>query len=318
MDGVRYPLGAGCLWHWLPAEEDASVRAVAASYADSTLDERDRFRLLLTAEAVDTVLVYARRMSLWALRTGLHEVVAAGMRALALIDFDRVDWEDISITCAQLCFAGERIGMSLAEVVAVAAEAAALAEPRVGAMLAEHAMERIDLGDAVGEWEVPTRDGPVFIHDFGESYDPRADLVAAALALAGFMDTDQYWVTGIYAGTTLNAWVGADKDVAVGAACERITGCVSIHAGMREPAPTRRRLLSFVAEAASPGDAELLASAGSAGTSDDTVICGLAVGRLVGLVIASTRTRHVPPPEDAASLQRFLDATRTALGAISD
>jgi hypothetical protein len=318
LDGVRYPPGAACLWHWTPAAEDAAVRAIVAVYADLSHEGRDAFRSALTAEDLHTVVAYAGRMALWARRTGLQEAVAAGLRSLALIDPDRVDWQDISIACAQLCYVGERIGMSLAEVVVVAADAAALAARGVGELLVEGAEERVDLGEAVGDWEVQTPDGPVFVHDFGESYDPEADLIAAALALAELIDAGPYWVRGIYAGSNPKAWVGADRSAAVAAACERITGCVSIHASLREPTPARLGLLTFFAEAASLDDADLLARARPARTHAVTVACGLSVGRVVGLVIASSGSSHSPPPEDVSSLQRFVEAARTVLSVKSD
>lgn len=302
---VGYPAGAGVLWKWVDAPQDADVWAFVRAYTGAP--DRDRVRSSLTMDDFSTLMTFARRCVLAALRNEDPGAAEAAFDALSAVDVERVDCRDVVVAAAMAGYAAHRVGLSADEVLV---GAVSRAQPAVAEILERAVAREVDLAGDWGYREVVTAAGPVLIESDGH---PACDeLLSRALAIAELLEDDgKYGVTDIDEVTELPAvWLGDDP--VAGAARERLLGCVSVHA---EPPGDglRHFLLVFLADAADEQDAEAVAAAAHQSTDYDTAKLGIAVGRRCAVVVARSAVVAQPSIEDTTSLTRFATPLRLLL-----
>lgn len=300
--GVRYEPRAQVLWRWVDAPQDAVVADFVAGQAGLDDPARARLRAGLSVEDLHTLVTFARRAALAALRTREESVVRSAFEALAAIELDRVlDWRDVCWAAALASYAAQRLG--LGESAAVAA--ASRAEPEVGEILLDMISEEVDLRADWGMREADTAGGVVLFEDGGEDYAPDFDLAAAALDVAAMLEGDRYPHSEVaVAAGSLDAWLDEDN---AEAALRSLTGVASVHAQPPPEADDRvgHFLLVFLAEAASAGDAEAIAAAAGTARDERTARLGVAVDRRCAVLVARAVMEGVEPLENEHSLTRF-------------
>lgn len=302
---VSYPAAAGVLWRWVDATQDAAVWAFVRAYTMEA--DRARVRSSLTMDDFYTLMTFARRCVLAALRNEDPGAVEAAFDALSAIDIERVDWRDVVVAASLASYAARRVGFGADEVLAGAVRRA---EPQVAEIL-EHAVTRdIDLAGDWGYREVPTPAGPVLIESDGELASD--DLLPVLLATAEAVENDGiYEVTNAGVTDELPAvWLDDTPDATEARA--RLRGCVEVHA---EPPEVRFRdfLLVFLAEAEEERHAEAIAEAALREVGPGTARLGIAVGRRCAVVVASSGVVGEPCVESAESLARFDTPIRALL-----
>jgi hypothetical protein len=314
LGSVRYAWDAVNLWRWVDAPQDGELSAFATTYAGLDSAERARARSSLTMDDFYTLLTFARRCALAAIRTRDGGKVRAALDAMSAIEIERVDWRDVVVEAGFACYAGRRLGLEPAR---LAADAANHAQPDIGEVLTEVAAEEVDLAEQCGYREVDTPSGPVFFGDEGEDFAPDCDLVAFALDVAAALEEDRYRVDDITVASDLpEVWLAGD-DMDVGRATGALTGCVSVHADLRPDAGQDENahfLLAFLAEATTAADASRIAAAAETRAAPNVAQVGVAVDRRCAVVIARSSVHGVPAVEDKESLGRLRPRIRGILG----
>jgi hypothetical protein len=303
---VAYPAKAAVLWRWVDASQDAAVWAFVRAY--SGVADGARIRASLTMDDFYTLLTYARRCVLAAIRNEDPGAAEAAFDALAVIDAGRVDWRDVVVAASLASFAARRVGLAPEEVLS---GAVLRAEPQVADILARAATKEIDLAGDWGYREVRTAAGPVLVESNGG--EESADLLVRARGVVELVESDgRYAVTGAGEVAELPA-VWLSDSPATAEARRRLRGCVSVHA---EPPESRFRhfLLVFLAEAADERDAELIAGAARDRGADGTAQLGVAVGRRCAVVVARSGVMAESSIEEPESLARFGEPIRALLG----
>lgn len=305
LQGVRYGERETRLWRWVDAPADAAVTRFVEGYRNlGSGDERTTERRRLRAADCFTLVVFAGRCALAAIRTRDETFVAAAYDALSAVDPDRVDRRDVSWAAAVVGYAAQRLGRSSE---ALAAGPASRAHPDTAALLAECAAQQIDL---VGDWglrEVDTDDGPVIMDSDDNAYAPDADLCGTAFRLADVFEADHYAVTGVSVACDIpGIWLDGREP-------EGVTGVVSVSADLRdaaEPPMSRDILLAFVIETRTPAQAAAIAA--SARQHGGVAACRLAVtsDRLCALLVARAVVLGRTPRESQATLLRFQERLR--------
>jgi hypothetical protein len=296
---VAYPAKANVLWRWVDAQEDAAVWAFVRAYmgiADSA-----RVRSSLTMEDFYTLMTFARRCVLAALRNEDPGAAESAFDALSAIDIARVDWRDVVFAASLASFAARRVGLGPDEVLG---GAVLRADPRVADILEQAAIKHIDLAGDWGYREVETADGPVLVESDGG--DEAVDLLVRALAVADLVEEDgRYEVSGAGQVAELPA-VWLSDSPATAEARRRLRNCVSVQA---EPPESRFHhfLLVFLAEAADERDAELIAASARERIDDGTVQLGIARGTRCAVVVARSGVMAESSIEDGESLARFAE-----------
>lgn len=306
LEDVRYAEDAVDLWRWVDAPQDVAVSTFVTAYAGLDPAQRAPVRASLAMDDFYTLLTFARRHVLLALRARDGDEVRAALDALAAIELERVDWRDVWVAGALAWYAARRTGLDPVELATTAAERA---EQAVGELLTELAAGPLELAEDCGYREVDTPSGAALFGDEGEPFSPDSDLVACALDLAGVLEDDRYRVSDITVATELpDVWLGGDDNPAIQLALQGLTGSVSVHAELR---PDTERdvdahfMVVFLAEAASAADASAIADAAATWAPRDTAQIGLAAGRRCAVVVARSAAEDAGSVEDPESLERF-------------
>ncbi|MFI6321677.1 hypothetical protein ACIBG8_29370 [Nonomuraea sp. NPDC050556] len=289
---VSYPAAATELWRWTETPQDSQI---ASFLSENRGEARDR----LTMDDFYTLITFARRSALAALRTRNPDHVSAAYDALAMIDLDRIDWRDASWAAAIVTYAAQRLNLDLE---AAIAGPASRASEDTADMLAEAIADEVDLSADWGYAEIQTDEGTVLLSTEDEPYAPEADLASLGLELALALDADAYDVDGVtLAGELYPTWV-ADQEHLV----TNLPGVVSVHGDHR--AAPQNTLLAFLGEARTPDQAQAIADAAQA---HNDVACTAASGKLFAVMIA----RSVIYGEQGieSSLTRFTPALEALL-----
>ena len=286
----RYPMKAANLWRWVeaPVEDDAISEFLARPDRRSGLTERDQAALI----------VYAQRCALAAVRSRDGAPVVKAFEALALVSVGKVDEDRLLQVATLVAYAASHL--SDRQRAAVMPSLTRADEDVADALSGE-----VDLLDDAGYQERDTPAGRVFLEDESGLYEPEADLVAAAYAVAEMLEADKYEVDSVGIGQTLHAiWVRRTVSPEASSATDRVTGCAHVHA-FRD----LEDIGVYLAEASTSADAEAIASAASRLRH----MLGVWAGRLCAIVYVGSPDPSKSEPVDKSTLEHLRAPLRAIL-----
>jgi len=303
--GVTYHLGAADLWRWVDAPQDDVVGEFVARFAGLDPRGREQSRARLGQPDMATLVTYGQRCTLAGLRHRDLAKVVRAFDALSAIALDRLpDDRDVYTVAALAIHVGQGLDESLATTVGPAVERA---DRELTELLIDLLGEHLELVD-YGYREIDGPAGPAFLEDEGETFRPRADLVAAAYGTAAILEADRHHVGTISVGNALDpVWVGEGRNPAAVAAAERLSGCLVVDSD-RLDTDEWHSVLVFLAEAEDETAAATIATAADGLTGQRCPQFGVAAGRLCAIVAASSPNLGTQPVENATSLARFRPA----------
>ena len=315
LGGAAYDVWAGTmdLYRWVESPVDEVVRGFVRGYEPLPADRRAELRANLTMDDFYTLLAFARRCALAALRAGEPTLIREGVIALTATDAERVDWRDVSVAAALLSYVG---GHDANEVLR---DASKDADQTVSEILLRFAREPVDDLVDWGYRKVTTANGLAFFEDNGARYEPAVDLAGLAVHIAALLEEDVYRVSSIGVGNDLpDVWVrGGDRE-AVSRAVDSLAGCAVVQTVLDPasgPHAEAQQLTVFVAETEDEADAELLAGAAEADGPRSYEVVGVAAGNACCVVIARSFVEGVPAFEKPKALERFRAPLSTLLEA---
>ncbi len=301
IERTTYLRAATTLWRWVDAPQDAEL----AAFLDECAAVADPAAALarLSERACYTLLTYARRCVLRALRTKDPAAALGAFAALSAVSLDHVDPRDLAVAAALAGHGARRVGLDPRQVLD---GPVTRAEPAVASMLSGAATSTSGTG---GFHELRTRTGPVLIAAGGPVAGAVA-LLRTALAIAAAVEDDgRYGVTGVGTELFLPAVWLAETPAAV-AARGNIKRVASV---MAEPLDSSTHLLlTFVVAADTEATARTIAGAARQDL-DGAVIFAVAAGTRCAVVIGRTAVHGAAPIEDAGSLARLTEPVRAAL-----
>jgi hypothetical protein len=288
---IVYPRRATVLWRWTDAPQDDEIAAFLDAPAPG-LTEADFY----------TLMTYARRCVLRALRTSDPGCALRAFDALSLIELARVDWRDVVMATSLVSYGARRVGLDPELVLTGPVRRA---EPAVAELLTGAATSDTGTG---GYHELRTADGPVLV-DTNGPVRGAITLLRTALGIAEVVEEDgRYEVGGVAVDRELPAvWLDGSAETAR----RRLRRCASVRA---DPPDSRAHfLLVFLVEAATDDDAAAIAASARRRVLDGAVELGIAVGNRCAVVIARTAVLGQPDLEDAESLARLTDPVTAAM-----
>lgn len=254
-----------------------------------------------------TLITFARRTALSAIRTGDGGLLASAYDALSAIEMDRIDPRDVVWAAAVVGYAVQRLGRTAG---ALVAGPASRAHPDTATVLAEVAGGQIDLDGDWGLRECDLGDGPVLLDSEGEPYAPNADLARMAASLAAAFEADRYAFPEVTVACAIaEVWLNGRQP-------DGVVGCASVSAHLRDadaPPMMRDMLLAFIAETRTPAQAAAIAAAADASSLASATVLTATSDRLVVLLIARSVVQSRPAPEDRNTLVRFDDRLRALI-----
>jgi hypothetical protein len=300
---IVYDRSATALWRWVEAPQDAELTAFVDEYVRAADPATVRQRLT-TADCY-TLITFARRCVLAALRTSSPDAARAAFDALSAIELDRIDPRDMAVVTSLVSYAARRVGLAPETVLTGAVRRAA---PEVAEFLSGAATTPAGSG---GYHELRTATGPVLVQVSGPVRGA-VDLLRRGLGVAEAIEADgRYEVGGVAVERELPAvWLADTPDA--DAARRRSKRCVSVHA--EPPGDRANFLLAFLLEAADDADAETIAAAARRRVMHQTAELGIAAGRRCAVVVAKSAVLGVPSIEDGRSLARLTEPISAILG----
>jgi hypothetical protein len=300
---VAYDRAAAALWRWVDAPQDAVLTAFVREYGHA--DDPARARSRLTPGDFYTLITFARRRVLSALRTSAPEDVQLAFDALAVIELDRIDWRDMAVASSLVSYAARRLGVASETVLS---EAVRRADPAVAELLRGAATSD---GGSGGYHELKTASGPVLV-EAGGPVRGAVDLLRRALRVADVIEADgRYVVSGVAVEREVPAvWLVDSPEAAE--ARRQLRRCVSVRA--EPPGDRANFLLVFLSEARDEQAGETVAAAARHRDMAQATVLGLAAGRRCAVVIARSAVYGVPSIEDSQSLARLAAPINEALG----
>ena len=301
-------LGQVGLFDIEPVPLDDALSAFVARYRAATAHERAHLRDGIGLDDAYTLLAYARRSAVFAMRSADAVLVADGLAACAAIPYQRIDPRDGVVALALLHRAGRDCGLGGEPLFDAARE---LGEPafadHIDSFLARPESER-DLRVAWGYVEV---DGPLGIGLLGWGYGPwapRSSLAGITLRVAETLRGDEYVIEPPTLASALPPlWLSETGDPGLEAMLVRVRAGAVIHGRLRAEAAAARAsqmLTTWVLETDQPDDAQHLARLARTPRGGDALL-GLADGTTFVLVVARSVVVGVPALEDSEQLRRF-------------
>ena len=224
---------------------DDELRALARDYASKDADERARVRGTLPVKP-HTLLYFAKRSAVFALRTRDLEIVRDGLRAIAMLDTKNIDYRDILMSIAVLHHAAERLGADVAAEFNAAAELAPAGTAKHLNLFPSREPRSKDLGKSWGYREVELDSGIGLASSGFAPYDPQHNLADFGIRIARVIGSDDYRVNQIQLASKLNAvWLEGIDDARVKSILATATAGVSVNARLNPDAHADAAVQSF-------------------------------------------------------------------------
>ena len=300
-----------------PLPLDAKLEDLCNRYAESSPSERSVLRSSMSMEDFYTLWAFSGRCAALALRENRQERLWVGLRAIAAIELDRVDFRDVSIALNKLYYVASKLGVDPGkEFPAVVS----FAEPKTGDYILGfiESPARTKGPDSMCLATVQTKKGPALVHRGVAPYAPTLPLDAIAVEIGGLIHLDKYCPRISLATKLPPVWLRSVDDDALAEVLRTLRAGVNIDGTLRpnESADAKyQHFVIFLVETTKHEDADTLLRLALAKIArpSEIAMLGVRAGRVFCLVVARSATMGKKSYETCESLVRFSDGLRTIL-----
>ncbi len=264
-----------------------------------------------------TLLNFGKRASVQAIRSEDVSIAEDGLTAIAMIDLERIDDRDATMSLGLLDHALQRLGANADESIE---QASRLAMPEIAELLLRHT-ERPTDHRRLSSWcyeEIESSGGIGFVSRGIDPYAPISDLFSVAMDIAAAIDGDTYRADVQLASSMPAVWLRGHDDAAVSDALASVTGGVKIEGQLvsekneKNPHRFAQQLTVFLVETGGEEFANKLLAISKLPAKSHFRL-GTASGKLFALMVARSAQQGVDAFESADSLQRFAPSLQRAL-----
>lgn len=302
LQGFEYTLDEQSLIDPVRNETDRIITALCERFTNAPPTERAALRDAIVGDDLYTLLRFACRAAVFAMRERDVAWIRRALAAVALTDVERIDDRDIPMTLGPVHYAAFRVDANVPELFNAAA---AMTNGSNAETLRSFARKQKSDGvTASGYYAIDGRGGPGFASAGLERYKASLDLIAIALRLLDVIQRDRY-AGDVTVGSNLPpVWfpVAARKDAE--RLLNRSPAGVTIHASMRDA--HEQILMAFLIETTSEEEAKTLERLAGERLA-------LASGRAFLLVVAHSFDGDVASIETPESILRLAAPLRDAL-----
>jgi hypothetical protein len=293
---------------------DSELASICARYAASSDVERRALRNAATGDDFYTLLNFAKRAAVFALREHEQTWIQNGLTAVAMIDVSRIDERDLPLTLSLVHHAAQRLQLPL---VPMFDGAAALAEPRTAGILRRFVRQSASYKDIEESWgyqEVPGS-GDGFVQRGFDAYDPTLDLFKVALLVREAISQDLYEGDVTLATELPPIWFPSAARPQAEGILARSVATASVDGTLRpgEHEDGTQMFVVWIVETASEQDAATLNTLAHGSGSEGTATLVVHSGPLFALTVGRSVMEGVASCETAESIKRFEAPFRTAL-----
>jgi hypothetical protein len=304
----HFEAGAMYLLKPVPHPLDSSLTSLCKRYAKRNNDQRTAMRASISMEEFYTLLAFAQRAAVFAVRQRSADWVRAGLTAVTMIEAERVDWRDILVALGLLYHAATRVQLDADQVFR---DVSTLAE-RGTAKLVSGFSKRSRTDKQLRAWgfeEIETDEGIGLIQGGFGGRKPTYNLVAIAREIADHFATDRYRPSSIEFGAMMpRVWLESSDNKALEKALRAFRTGATIEAELRRTRGVKtgsQHFVAFLEEMKTEAAAQQLLEI--ARKKKATTFCKveLAAGRLFCLIVARSWWQRVQSYETQESLARF-------------
>jgi len=288
---------------------DEQYAEFCRGFAASDAATRERISRAIAMDEFYSLLGFARRSAVFAMRQRSAEWVARGLQAIAIIDCERIDWRDSLIALGLLHTAAERIGKNGDDLIQAQA---AFAGPKMKEIMVGFARRAPEAKTArcmgYDVWDMGS--GPSFVSRDFAPYAPTVRLDQTAQAICAILAADKYDAEFSLGSALPKVWLSGVDDGALVEAIQAAVAGVRINGALRAehcPDHAYQQWTLFLIETAQTPHAAALERIASARLKQARDFSMLAVrhNRLFALVVARSFVQGKPSFENDVSLQRF-------------
>jgi hypothetical protein len=292
---------------------DKELQGLVRAFKGWTPEMRAQVRARISMDEQYTLIHFAKRSSVLALKEKSIARAEDGLLALAMIDETRIDPRDGAWAAGLLAHAIEATG---ADQELLVSEAAAFA-PAGMAKIVMRASE----GSRLAEWgyaQIQNDHGDVGLIRSGFAhYEPTIDMTGLALRLAASLQRGRYIATPEIAAEVPPVWFEKAHRSRAEPLLKTSRGGISVHGTLRRAyteKPFAQQFVQWVVELPSTEEANALVQCVGVNTRQGSrFVVGVASGRLFSLLVAGSTEDGVESFESAESLARLADETRALL-----
>jgi hypothetical protein len=299
------------------SELDRQLRAICSRAAASSAEERREFRNGATGDDFYTLLTFARRAAVFALRDRDGQWIEEALAAVAMIDSERIDVRDLPMALSLVHHASERLQLPSLQLFDTAA---VLAEPGTGEIIRSFVRRPAADKDIQSSWGYQEIEGPGgagFVQSEFEAYEPTQNLLGAALAIREAILRDRYEGDVMLATELPSVWFAKEAREKAERILTHSVATASVHGSLHPTGHERAEVQSlfvFIVETRSEEDAAALQVLTESNPPAEPTIAvhhrrlfTLAVGRSFEVGVASYETSE--------RMKRFEEPFRAALQA---
>lgn len=287
---------------------DRRLASLCKRFAKSSEEKRAAMRAAISKEEFYTLLAFAHRAAVFAIREQRAAWAVDGLTAVTMIEAERVDWRDILVALGLLHHAATRAGLAADRVFV---DLSTLAEPGT-AELMQGFRERPRGDKNLASWgfeEVETDAGIGLIQGGFGRCKPTYDLIAIAVEMADCFTADRYRPSSIDCGDIMQrVWLASRDDRALNRALDAIRAGISIEAELRRTKGVKassQHFLAYLMEMKTEAAAQQLLEIARKKKPTGFSKVELAAGRLFCLIVARSWWEGVKAYETHQSLARF-------------
>ncbi|MBN1556308.1 MAG: hypothetical protein JXA11_16325 [Phycisphaerae bacterium] len=309
---MRYKLQKG-QWGLLtiePSELDTSLRELCAAYAQTPKYAQAKIRSAISYNEFYTLMEFARRSCVFALRDRDYDVLNSAFISIAMIEAEGVDYRDLLSALEFLRYSAERMGVDSSSTFLNFAK---IAEPATAKWISGCARKKTvgrNSQESCGYFEVNTEYGAGFVSSGFQKYNPELDLLGIAMKIASAVEKDSYFVESIELATDLpSCWLEAPENENLQQTLHKIRGAATVTCRLEEdkyPEPWKQQFTLFVAEMDSEESAQILLEMSRKMKPKDYSMLGFSGGKLFALLITRSTMVGVDSFETEESIRRFI------------
>ena len=288
---------------------DSELVALSQKFAKSDAQARAEMRRSISMDEFNTLITFANRAAVFAMREKSVEWINNALTAVAMIEAKRTDPRDILMPLSLLYHSAKRIGANPDQLFR---DAAKLSEPDVATILTEYverSAEDKDLRTAWGYDEVQTEGGIGFIGWQNRKFQPAGDLKKVIIEIANLIAKDKYQPSSVEVASELPAvWLRPKENPSVPSALEKVRAGASVMAQPRpneHPSYKSQMLMIFLVEMPDEAAAKELQDISVKTRPASYSMLGIVNGKLFCLVVGRSVQQGVPSFETPESLPRF-------------
>jgi len=293
-----------------PSELDTILRELCANFTGKTKQEQSEFRSAITLDEFYTLIEFARRSAVFALRSKDHDILNDGLTSIAMIDAERIDFRDLLSALALLHHSATRIGVNPPAMFTNAAKFATPGTSKLITGFTQRDPNSLSLRDSWGYCEADTDYGVGFARWGFETYNPSLDLLEVAIMIASTIEKDAYFADSIELATDLpSVWLETPKSKNLPQTLKKITGGVTVSFGLEDekhPDAGNQQFTLFMVELDEPESAQVLLKMSLEKEPKDYCMLGFSRGKLFALLIARSVMVGVDSFETNDSIKRFI------------